>query len=176
MLLFANLVASVLIIPTWAAPMPDLKAAKEIVNSIRMKLVRIPAGKFKMGSPTGEKERGDDELLHEVEITKPFYMGIYTVTQAQYKKVMGSNPSWFSLDGDGRLEVLGTDTSSFPVETVSWHDAKKFCEKLTTLAKEKDGRRVYRLPTEAEWEYACRSGTNSRYCSGDSEKDLKNVA
>jgi formylglycine-generating enzyme required for sulfatase activity len=76
--------------------------ARSFTNSIGMKLVLIPKGKFKMGSPEGEKDRSNDEKQHEVEITKPFYLGVYTVTQKQYKEVMGDNPSWFSADGAAR--------------------------------------------------------------------------
>ena len=94
-----------------------------------------------------------------MEITKPFYMGVYEVTQAEYEKVMGKNPSWFSKNGTGSDNVKGLDTSSFPVESVSWNDAVEFCKKLSELASEKRAGRVYRLPTEAEWEYACRGGS-----------------
>ncbi len=124
---------------------------KEITNSIGMKLRLIPAGTFMMGSPEGEGS-SDEQPQHEVEITKPFYMGVYEVTQAEYEKVMGKNPSFF------KKEQVGKDTGSFPVERVSWYDAVEFCKKLSELASEKRAGRVYRLPTEAEWEYACRGG------------------
>jgi formylglycine-generating enzyme required for sulfatase activity len=174
-LLFSALAAAVIVVPTWTAPVPLKMAGKEITNSIGMKLVRIKPGKFIMGSPTDEKDRRDDEHLHEVEITKAFYMGVYTVTQAEYKEVVGSNPSYFSADGGGKDKVKGLDTSKFPVEDVSWEEAVKFCEKLSGMAKEKAAGRVYRLPTECEWEYACRAGTKTRYYTGDDEDDLKNA-
>jgi formylglycine-generating enzyme required for sulfatase activity len=133
--------------------------AKEVTNSIGMKLVLIPAGKFTMGSPKDEKDRSEDEgPQHEVEITRPFYLSVHEVTQAEYEKVMGTNPSSFSATGDGKNKVEGQDMSRFPVEEVSWNDAVEFCKKL--LPEEKRNERVYRLPTEAEWEYACRGGAS----------------
>ncbi len=141
---------------------------KEITNSIGMKLVLIPAGKFLMGSPKDEKERFHGEVQHEVSITKPFNLGVYMVTQAEYEKVMGNNPSYFSPKGDGKDEVEDMDTSHFPVEMVSWEDAIAFCKKLSELPEEKKAGRVYRLPTEAEWEYACRAGTKTVFHYGDS--------
>ena len=141
---------------------------KEITNSIGMKLALIPAGKFLMGSPKDEKERGPDEEQHEVSITKPFYLGVYEVTQAEYEKVMGNNPSWFSPKGDGKDKVKDMDTSCFPVENVSWGDVVAFCKKLSESPEERKVGRVYRLPTEAEWEYACRAGTKTAFHYGDS--------
>ncbi len=144
---------------------------KQIENSIGMKLVRIPAGKFTMGSPASEKNRGEDEEQHEVEITKEFWLGIHEVTQKQFKAVMGYNPSYFSRDGTGRpgatylLQPAGgkarvpADTSALPVEHVSWEEADEFCKKLTAKSGERG--RKYRLPSEAEWEYACRGGSPS---------------
>jgi formylglycine-generating enzyme required for sulfatase activity len=144
-------------LPASAAPTPMPK--KYITNSIGMKFAYIPPGKFKMGSPKAEKERFDLEgPEHEVEITKGFYLGVYEVTQKQYKDVMGRNPSYFCKDSDGKGKVKGLDTDDFPVEYVSWHHAKEFIKKLNLLAKEKKAGRVYRLPSEAEWEYACRGG------------------
>ena len=141
---------------------------KEITNSIGMKLALIPAGKFLMGSPKDEKDRCPNEEQHEVSITKPFYLGVYVVTQAEYEKVMGNNPSWFSAKGDGKDRVKDMDTGQFPVEKVSWDDAVAFCKKLSELPEEKKAGRVYRLPTEAEWEYACRAGTKTAFHYGDS--------
>jgi formylglycine-generating enzyme required for sulfatase activity len=136
----------------------EVKLAKEVTNSIGMQLVLVPPGKFLMGSPKSEKERHNDEAEHEVEITRPFYLGAFEVTQAQYQKVMGTNPSYFSATGGGKKKVKGLDTSNFPVERVSWKDAVEFCKRLSALPKEKAAGRVYHLPTEAEWEYACRGG------------------
>jgi uncharacterized protein (TIGR02996 family) len=139
-------------------------------NSIGMKLVLIPAGKFLMGSPQDETDRSKDEQQHEVEITRPFYMGVCTVTQEQYEKVMGNNPSYFASTGGFKDRVQGMDTRRFPVENVSWEDAVEFCKRLAELPQEKKAGRLYRLPTEAEWEYACRGGAVSSkpFCFGDS--------
>jgi formylglycine-generating enzyme required for sulfatase activity len=136
---------------------------KEITNSIGMQLVLIPAGTFTMGSPDDEGGRGDDEAQHEVEITQPFYLGVCLVTQAQYRVGMGPNPSHFSPTGGGKDKVQGLDTDSFPVENVSWEDAVRFCGRLSARPAEKEAGRVYRLPTEAEWEYACRGGAGVPY-------------
>jgi formylglycine-generating enzyme required for sulfatase activity len=150
--------------------------SREITNSIGMRLVLIPAGTFKMGSPLGEKERDEDEEQHEVEITRPFYLGVYEVTQGQFRKVMGYNPSYFSSDGKGKEGVDyrsvkpggGADrvkeldsTDDLPVDNVSWEEARTFLEKLSALPQEKKRGRTYRLPTEAQWEYACRGGASS---------------
>ena len=136
-----------------------------LTNSIGMKLVPIPAGTFLMGSPEDEQEHKTSELQHEVTLTKDFYLGMTQVTQAQYKEVMGENPSQFQGD-----KVAGRDSSEFPVETVSWEDAIEFCRRLSEFPNEKRAGRVYRLPTEAEWEYACRAGTDTAYSFGDSSK------
>jgi formylglycine-generating enzyme required for sulfatase activity/serine/threonine protein kinase len=136
-------------------PPPDTKPLPpEITNSIGMKLVLVPRGKFLMGSPTTEPERNDDERQHEVEISKPFYLGAFEVTQAQYQQVMGANPSRFTKDNGG-----GPD---HPVEKVSWYEAVEFCKKLSALEKERSSGRIYRLPSEAEWEYACREAGKSQ--------------
>jgi formylglycine-generating enzyme required for sulfatase activity len=119
-----------------------------------MKLVLLPAGEFLMGSPEGEEGRNNDETQHRVKLTRPFYLGVHQVTQGQYQAVMGKNPSRFK--GEDR-----------PVERVSWNDTVAFCKKLS----EREGKE-YRLPTEAEWEYACRAGTNTRFNFGDEDGDL----
>ncbi len=135
-------------------------------NSIGMKLAYIPPGKFQMGSPQGEKERESvakgSELQHEVELTKGFYLGVYAVTQEEYETVMGKNPSWFCADSDGKDKVAGINTSRFPVESVNWEEAMEFCRKLSA----KEGK-AYRLPSEAEWEYACRAGTTTPFHYGE---------
>jgi uncharacterized protein (TIGR02996 family) len=133
----------------------------EFTNSIGMRFALIPPGVFLMGSPPEEEERWDDEIQHEVSITKPFYLGVYTVTQAEYKRIMRNNPSEFSPDGDESELVAGLDTARFPVENVQWDDSVAFCAALSKRAREKKAGRVYRLPTEAEWEYACRAGVIS---------------
>ena len=137
--------------------------SKEITNSIGMKLVLIPAGTFTMGSPVGEVGRKDDETPHEVTISKSFYLGSHEVTQGEYDKVMGNNPSAFK-------------GAKNPVEKVSWEDAVSFCKRLSELPEEKAAGRAYRLPTEAEWEYACRAGSTTSYCFGDTAELLGEFA
>ncbi len=138
------------------------ESSVEFTNSIGMRLRLIPAGEFMMGSP-------DNGMApeHKIRITKPFYIGVYEVTQGEYKKLMGENPSSFSKGGSDAEDVSGEDTSSHPVENVRWEDAVEFCKRLST----KEGK-TYRLPTEAEWEYACRAGTTTQYSFGDDEKSL----
>jgi formylglycine-generating enzyme required for sulfatase activity/predicted Ser/Thr protein kinase len=134
---------------------------KEFTNSIGMRLAYIPPGTFWMGSPDTETGRDPDEKQHEVEITRPFYLGVFEVTQEEYQKVMGTNPSYFSSTGGGKdkLQEDGiSDTRRFSVETVSWDDAGEFCRRLSELREERLAGRSYRLPTEAEWEYAGRGG------------------
>ena len=129
----------------------------ELVNSIGMRLALVPAGTFEMGSPESEERRNPDEgPLHTVEIGQPFYLGVFQVTQRQYEQVMGNNPSWFSLGGGGRDRVGARPTTDCPVEYISWNEAVAFCRRLSALPQERKARRSYRLPTEAEWEYACR--------------------
>ena len=170
----------------------------EWTNSIGMKFILIPPVEFMMGSPESEADRDDAsfrsiprprrnifmdrwgdfvppadieqdfEYQHRVRITKTFYLGIYEVTQSEYERVMGTNPSWFSKNGKGEGTIAGLDTSRFPVETVSWEDAVDFCRKLTFLESERAEGRAYRLPTEAEMEYACRAGTESTFHVGES--------
>ncbi|NQV24753.1 MAG: SUMF1/EgtB/PvdO family nonheme iron enzyme [Rhodopirellula sp.] len=126
-------------------------------NSIGMKFRLVPPGEFLMGSPEDEAERSSDETRHQVRITKPFYCGVYPVTQGEYQRVTGSNPSKFN-------SVAGQDTSRFPVAQVNWEDAQQFLEQLNSQPNESVGR--YRLATEAEWEYACRAGTTTPYWFG----------
>jgi len=128
----------------------------ELANSIGMKLIYVPAGEFDMGSPGGEEARDADEDLHRARVNDPFYLGIYEVTQAEYQQVMGKNPS--SCSPTGATRYTAADTSRFPVESVSCQDAVEFCRRLSELADEKLANRTYRLPIEAEWEFACRAG------------------
>jgi formylglycine-generating enzyme required for sulfatase activity len=124
-----------------------------------MKLVLIPKGTFVMGSPAAEAEREAGEDQHEIAMTRPFYLGIYPVTQSQFQKVMGKNASFFRPQNGG-----GPD---HPVEQVRWGEARAFCARLSALPEEKKAGRTYRLPTEAEWEYACRAGTTTTFNVGD---------
>jgi formylglycine-generating enzyme required for sulfatase activity len=135
----------------------------EFTNSLGMKFKLIPAGKFLMGSPTHEKGRNNDELQHAVILTKPYYMGIYPVTQAEYKRVIGSNPSRIQKD-------------CHPVEQISWEDTMAYIEGLNSMKEEKSLGRRYRLPTESEWEYACRVGSRTTYCFGHEESILGDYA
>jgi formylglycine-generating enzyme required for sulfatase activity len=149
-------------------PPPPAELAQDFTNSVGMKLVLIPAGSFTMGSPKEERWHEDDEAQHRVEITRPFYMGIYVVTQEEYVQVTKKeNPSWFSSAGGGKDRVAGLDTSRFPVEQVYWEDADAFCQALSRLDTRKPAGWVYRLPTEAEWEYACRARTQTAFHYGD---------
>ena len=136
-----------------------LALGKPVVNSVGMLLVPIPAGTFTMGEANGD----DNETPHKVTLTQPFHLGQYEVTQEQYEKVMGTNPSNFKGGQN-------------PVEQVDWNDAVEFCRKLSALPAEKKAGYVYRLPTEAEWEYACRAGTTTRYSFGDSDSQLGDYA
>ena len=137
---------------------------KELTNSIGMKLVLIPKGSFMMGMVV------DDAEQHQVTISQNYYLGVTEVTQEQYERVMGNNPSLFQRD-----EIKGS-SSDHPVDSVSWDDAVEFCKKLSDLPKEKKAGRVYRLPTEAEWEYACRAGSKTRHSFGDDEESLGDYA
>jgi formylglycine-generating enzyme required for sulfatase activity len=157
------------------------------VNTIGMHLVGIPAGKFEMGSPDDEEGRLSNETLREVQITQAFYMGAHEVTVGQFRQFVEATGYKSTVEATGlgangwnadKKEVEhGTQynwknpgfpqTDNHPVVLVSWNDAKAFCDWLS----QKEGR-VYRLPTEAEWEYACRAGTNTRYYSGDEPESL----
>jgi formylglycine-generating enzyme required for sulfatase activity len=128
----------------------------QITNSLGMKFNLIPPGEFMMGSPKQEADHQDDETQHLVKITKPFYLGAHEVTQEQYEQVMGNNPS----DRKGPTK---------PVANVSWNYAVEFCRKLS----DEEGVE-YRLPTEAEWEYACRAGTTTAYSFGNDASQLSN--
>jgi formylglycine-generating enzyme required for sulfatase activity len=141
-----------------------------LINSIGMKLVRIPAGTFKMGSPQNEQYRSEFEDQYDVTLTQDYFLGAFAVTQAQYTQVMGENPSYFQGDG------MEGDSSHHPVEQVAWDDAVEFCQRLSKLPAEKASCRVYRLPTEAEWEYACRAGSQTAYCFGGNLDSLDDYA
>jgi formylglycine-generating enzyme required for sulfatase activity len=139
------------------------KLSLDLGDGVKLELVLIPAGKFMMGSPECEHGRNYDgsiqqETVKAVTIGKPFYMGKYEVTQAQYEKIMGENPSKYRGE------------SNLPVESVSWHKAVEFCQRVSQIV----GKTV-RLPTESEWEYACRAGTTTRFYSGNSDIKLANT-
>jgi formylglycine-generating enzyme required for sulfatase activity len=161
-IIIATSLTMALIASLRSAPAEVAKAEepKSVTNSIGMKLVSIPAGTYKMGSPRGEAERDDKELLHDVTITAPFYMGVYEVKQSEYVNVMQGLPRV-----KNESVFKGDDN---PVENVEWRLANTFCERMSALAAEKSARRAYRLPTEAEWEYACRGGKSTAFHFGDS--------
>jgi formylglycine-generating enzyme required for sulfatase activity len=124
------------------------------VLNVNLEMNWVKPGRFTMGSPTAEKGRSSDEKQHQVTLNEGFYLGKYEVTQAQWEKVTGSNPSNFK-------------GKNLPVENVSWNDAIKFCNKLTVQAKGKIPMGCsFTLPTEAEWEYACRAGTSTPFSWG----------
>jgi formylglycine-generating enzyme required for sulfatase activity len=127
---------------------------KPFTNSLDMTFVHIPSGTFTMGSPKSESDRDDDETQHQVTLTKGFYMQTTEVTQAQWQAVMGNNPSRFKDCAD---------CPDCPVENVFWNDVQKFINKLN---QRPDNDKIYRLPTEAEWEYACRAGTDTPFFFG----------
>ena len=128
--------------------------------------VFIHPGCFWMGSPPEEDRRHDDEWWHEVELTKPFWISTHLVTQRQFRRVMHYNPSAFSPQGEMASEVQGLVTEDFPVDSVSWYEAIEFCNRLTR--REQGVLELYRLPTEAEWEYACRAGSTTEFAHGSS--------
>ena len=139
--------------PAFVATNVEDMESPESADSIGMKFKLIPAGTFTMG------EGDQADRAHDVTLTKSFKMSVHEITQAQYEQVMGINPS----------EFKGADN---PVETVNWDDAVDFCRRLSELPAEKEAGNVYRLPTEAEWEYACRAGTTTKYSFGDDESDF----
>ena len=147
------------------------QAPKEITNSIGMKLVLIHKGTFMMGSPIEEEGAINDEKQHQVTISKDYYLGATEVTQGQYEKVMGTNPSEFQ-----KRVIRKSDSSMYPVEQVSWENAVEFCKKLSALPEENKAGRMYRLPTEAQWEYACRADGKMAYSFGESLKSLGDYA
>jgi|GEM_PF-1034061 serine/threonine protein kinase/formylglycine-generating enzyme required for sulfatase activity/WD40 repeat protein len=180
----------------WAA---YLQVPMEYTNSIGMKFRLIPPGEFLMGSTAEEIEEALNDAVgdpwgqefirseaprHNVVITKPYYLTVTEVTQAQFATITGVNPSYFASIGSGKAAITNLDTSNFPVDTVSWNDAAEYCIKLSRheklnpsyLREEEsiafiDGT-GYRLPSEAEWEFACRAGTTSKYWSGNENRDL----
>ncbi len=189
-----------------AAWAKQLGVPVEHTNTIGMKFVLIPPGEFTMGSDPeeieeaiqaiGENEFGDrfwqrcaksEGPQHKVILTKPIYLGVHEVTQAEFETVMGNNPSAFASTGDGKNSVAARNTTNHPVEMVNWNDAAEFCAKLSQLEKlqpfyMRDGETVtplvgtgYRLPTEAQWEFACRAGTTTKYWIGGTDHQLMEV-
>ncbi|KPK65132.1 MAG: hypothetical protein AMK73_03840 [Planctomycetes bacterium SM23_32] len=124
-----------------------------------MEMVLVQRGEFVMGSPLSEEGRGDDEAEHKVRITKPFYIGITEVTEPQWKAVMGTEPWGRSREPNAAAVLL------------SWHDATAFCERVSAATG-----KVVELPTEAEWEYACRAGSDTTYAFGPDPNGLNDYA
>jgi formylglycine-generating enzyme required for sulfatase activity len=135
----------------------------DLGKGVKLEMVQIPAGEFLMGSPDSDKDSFIKREIpqHRVRITKPFYLGKYLVTQEQWEAVMGNNPSQF-------------EGPKNPVEKVSWRDCQQFLDKLN--AKSITGRGKFELPSEAQWEYACRAGSKTRYCFGDDDSKLGEYA
>lgn len=139
-----------------AANMP-LEKTVELGNEVNVVVVFIPAGEFDMGSPMDELKRDSDEAQHHIKLTKAFYIGKFEVTQLQYRVIMSENPSKFGGD-------------KLPVENINWYEASRFLKKLS----DKTGMK-FRLPTEAEWEYACRAGTTTAFNTGTTlDSDVAN--
>lgn len=136
---------------TKAKEIPFSRVAVKFNNELGMEFVLIPAGTFIMGSPLSEPGRDSDERRHKVTLTRSFYMQTTEVTQRQWQTVMGDNPSHFRDCGE-----------TCPVEKVSWHDTQRFITRLNSMV----GANTYRLPTEAEWEYAARSGSQTALSNG----------
>jgi formylglycine-generating enzyme required for sulfatase activity len=137
-------------------------------SALPPEMVWIPPGTFVMGSPLSEADRGPDETQHTVTLTHGFYMGKYAVTQGEYLAVVGVNPSLF-ITQDWLGNPVAPDLNR-PVEQVSWYDATNYCALLTAQEQAAGRLRagwVYQLPTEAQWEYACRAGTTTAFCYGD---------
>jgi sulfatase modifying factor 1 len=187
---FTSLIVGVYLIAVTASgaePGSDRGSVQEIKNSVGMKLLFIPPGKFLMGSPEREPGREAQEVQHEVELTKGFYLGTHEVTVGQFKQFVADTK--YQTDGEkdskgaygineaGKIEEMHArftwkspgfvQTDDHPVVDVSWNDAKAFCKWLS----EKE-QKTYRLPTEAEWEYACRAGTKTAYVHGDDPERL----
>lgn len=142
---------------------PSAVMVVDLGGGVKLELVRIPPGEFYMGGV----EQPAEKPIHRVKLTGGFWLGKYEVTQEQWVKVMGTNPSAFAAVGETR--------ASNPVERVSWEDCQEFIGKLNTALGAVVGG-AFRLPSEAEWEYACRAGTMTRYSSGERDSDVGDVA
>ena len=163
---FLQLQASPYLWADKSAPASGKRFYRAEVFAAPTNMVFIPPGTFRMGSPTNEVDRNDDEGPQQTEVTisRGFWMGKYEVTQGEYLSVMSNNPSSFSTNKGFRLDL------TLPVETVSWDDATNYCGVLTQRERAAGriaANSVYRLPTEAEWEYACRGWTSTRFSYGD---------
>jgi formylglycine-generating enzyme required for sulfatase activity len=158
-----------------AQPAAARAETKTVTNSIGIEFISIPAGSFLMGAGEGDRDAyASEKPRHRVTISKPFYIGKYEVTQAQWEAVTGSNP--YTLDRSNPYYNLPGMKQRIPrpdhPATVSWLDAQEFIKRLNA----KEGHSRYRLPTEAEWEYAARAGTATAYSFGDDDRDLGRYA
>jgi formylglycine-generating enzyme required for sulfatase activity len=158
MVVFLGIAATLVVSERCVSAEDSTQKTPQFSNSIGLNFVVIPTGSFTMGS-----DNDDERPPHRVTLTDSFELGAYEVTQEQYEMVMGKNPSRFKRPRN-------------PVENVSWDDAVEFCKRLSELPAEKAAGSVYRLPTEAEWEYACRAHTTTKFSFGDGEMDLSNYA
>jgi len=173
--------------------------ALDLGNNVKLELVLIPAGRFMMGSPESEEGRGGDETQHEVHIRQPFYMGRHEVTVAQFRRFVestnyrtqaeqagntgdGWEKAWKELTGVNWAKPNFPQADNHPVCLVSWQDALAFCQwageaaRLAGPGLDLGDRVMVRLPTEAEWEYACQAGTATRFNTGDKDNDLEQAA
>ena len=182
---------------TWAK---FLNVPVQYTNSIGMKFCLIPPGEFLMGSSDKDIEEllipraaylewiSSEQPQHKVIISQPFYLGMHEVTQRDYMAIMDVNPSYFSASGEGKAYVEGFDTNNYPVENVGWNDAAGFCIRLNETEKLNPSYRLlnqaillrngtgYRLPTEAEWEFACRAGTTTKLWINNYGEESSKVA
>ncbi len=142
----------------------------EVTNSLGMRFALVPAGVGLLGTATGTEAHQNSEQPHQpVEYTSPFWMSVFPVTQGEYAAVRRRRPSVFKPGGKHAGRVKKQDTSDFPVDSVSWREAAEFCTSLSRRKEEREAGRSYRLPTEAEWEYACRAagGVSGLFLFGD---------
>jgi formylglycine-generating enzyme required for sulfatase activity len=170
--MFLTIPLAALAFLAWAQ---DKSRSKEyLTNSLNMKLVLIPAGKFVMGSPESEKGRGTNEAQHEVQIKEPFFLGIHEVRVRDFRAFVEDAGYQTEAEKAGDKDTWknqASQTEDHPVVKVSWNDAQAFCAWLS----KKEGTK-YRLPSEAEWEYACRAGTKTRFYNGDDDNCIRDVA
>ena len=155
---------------TQPSPQPAKELTLDLGNNVSMKLALIPAGKFLMGAKNEEDLSDDEAPLHNVTISKPFYMGIYPVTQSQWAEVMATTLAQQRDKANKDWPFFGEGADN-PIYYVSWEEAAEFCTKLS----KKTGRTV-KLPTEAQWEYACRAGSRTKFGFGANEEDFGDYA